>query len=145
MDAIVAYLAPHWPFAAFSVIAAVLGRWMVVNIFTKENAAKGALMMWGRRTLPLHPVFVGAALGVFWTQPESAVTFPASMLYFAISGAMSLWLFEFTTRIAKKRGIEINLTPWEDVKIETTIHKTEIVSMQPSTTNPIGIVRPEEK
>jgi len=64
------------------------------------------------------------------------MVFPASLMYFAICGAMSLWLFEFASRIAKKRGVEVNLTPWEDVKIETITSTTQVISVQPSATPP---------
>lgn len=108
-----AHVLPHWPFIAWAVIAMVVGQVMVKNIFTKKHAETLKpkwLWYWARKTLPMHPVVTGIVIGFFWRNPEAGVSgaLPAAA-YFGVSGALSLWLFEFIRRAAAKRGLEINL------------------------------------
>lgn len=104
----------HWPFIAWMVVASIVGKVMVGNVFTKARATtKGKLRLlwlWGRRTLPLHPMLAGLVLGLAWQSPEPAVSggLP-SMAYFAVSGALSLWLFELVTRLPGMRGLKLEL------------------------------------
>ncbi len=107
------HILPHWPFLAWAVIAMVVGQVMVKNIFTKKHAETLKpkwLWYWARKTLPLHPVLTGIVIGFFWRNPEAGVqgALPAAA-YFGVSGALSLWLFEFIRRAAAKRGMQITL------------------------------------
>ena len=107
------WIIPHWPFISWCVIAMVVGQVMVKNIFTKKHAETLRpkwLWYWARKTLPLHPVLGGLVIGIFWRDPEPAVmgVVPA-MAYFGVAGALSLWLFEFFSRVAAKRGVTLSL------------------------------------
>jgi hypothetical protein len=120
-DALEKYIIPHWPWITFSAIAAMLGQWFKTNIFTKERALVYSTsrrrfhyvtFYWGRRSMPLHPMFLGFFLGYFWL-PEGLEPL-ASNFYFAVAGMCSLWFFEAITRVLKAKGVEFNPTPWED-------------------------------
>lgn len=102
------HVLPHWPFLCWMLVAMVCGQVAVRNVFTKARAVQGAFWAWGRRTLPLHPVFAGVALGLIWRDPEGGgMSLPGSACYFAAAGALSIWLFEAIARFAKARGVEI--------------------------------------
>lgn len=103
----------HWPFLAFSLICAVVIQVAKATIWTKaraEHRGRGAgFFWWGRKTLPLHPVVVGALLGLIPGAPGSAgVETPAALsLYYALAGLVSTWLFAVIKGLAKQRGIEL--------------------------------------
>ena len=104
---------PHWPFIAWFVIAMLVGQVMVKSIFTKKHAETLKpkwLWHWARKTLPLHPVFTGVVIGLLWRNPEAGVSgaLPAAT-YFAVSGALSVWLYETIKRRAEKHGVDLTL------------------------------------
>lgn len=103
MEAFFTYLWPHWPFFAWCALAAALGKYFAREVFPKSATA--GWRVFGRRTLPLHPVLAGALLGCFWRSPEPSVTGLGAVVYFATAGALSLWFFEFVRRVLKKHGI----------------------------------------
>jgi hypothetical protein len=91
----------------------VVGQVMKNGIFTKAQAMKQRksqwFWWWMRKTLPLHPVLMGAILGMLWQDPEGADwPFIGGVLYFAFFGAISTWLYEVLKSLAKSRGIELN-------------------------------------
>lgn len=128
-------LLPHWPFFSWILIAMMIGQVTKNALWTKQRAharfvdqlpgnslAKGEarkpvkiqwLWWWGRKTLVLHPVAAGVVIGLIWQNPETAdPAWPlaASIGYFAMSGALSTWAYEFLKSMAKKRaGIDLKL------------------------------------
>ena len=110
MEAIYDKLHPHWPFFAWLAIAAIVGRFMSREVFTKERALyrwPQAFWTWGRRTLPLHPMVAGVVVGLFYREPPALQTsrFPA-WLYFGAAGALAPYLYDVVRCWARKRGFE---------------------------------------
>jgi hypothetical protein len=112
------YSIVHWPFFAFAFVAMLFNQVMKSAIFTKARAitkGKGQwFFWWARKTLPLHPVLVGALVGFIWRNPEQAdPTWPwiAPVFYFALAGTLSVWIYQIIKGIAKKKGIELEPLP----------------------------------
>jgi sulfite exporter TauE/SafE len=110
------YIASNWPFVVVSLILAGLGQTMKGTFFTKENIQKyhgramGELIWWGRKTLPQHPVFIGAILGFVpgMPVPEFIATTAAKVTYFAGAGMASTWMFNVIKQLLKEKGIELD-------------------------------------
>lgn len=104
---------PHWPGLAWSIMAMVVGQVAKNAIFTKKQAAverkSQPFWWWMRKTLPLHPVVVGALVGMLWQDPVVGQDWPfvGSVIYFAFFGAISTWLYEVIKGLAKKHDIEL--------------------------------------
>jgi hypothetical protein len=108
------HIMPHWPFLSAMVVFMLVGRVMTKNVFTKtahHNKGKWTwLFWWGRKTLALHPIMAGAVLGMLWREPEPGMKdMAASVMYFAMSGALSVWAYETLKGIAKKHGIDLTV------------------------------------
>lgn len=103
----------HWPFVAALVIFMLVGQVVKTNIFTKtahQTKKPAWLFWWGRKTLTLHPILGGMLLGLVWRNPEPGIdTLVECMGYFALSGALSVWAYEFLKGLAKKQGIDLDL------------------------------------
>ena len=112
----------HWPFVAAMLIFATVGQVLKGTVWTernflkwrvdKPNAILWRVFWWGRKTMPLHPVAVGALCGRFVPGlPASPGVEGATalMLYFAFAGIGSTWAFAFVKAAAKKRGIDLKL------------------------------------
>lgn len=114
-------LLPHWPFAAWLVVSMLLGQVMKTSVFPKDAYKTRKplwFFWWGRKTLTLHPILAGAALGFIWRNPEPLVTnLPAGIAYFSLAGALSVWAYEFVKGLAKKRGIDLRLPGVDDSTI----------------------------
>jgi hypothetical protein len=106
-------LLPHWPFLTTLVIFMMIGQVVKTVVFPRSGHLTRTplwLFWWGRKTLPLHPILCGALLGVLWRSPEPGITsLPASIGYFAMAGALSVWAYEFLKGLAKKQGIDLSL------------------------------------
>ncbi len=116
-------LIAHWPFAVVSLILAMMGQMMKATFFTKANIVKykasagklgritGEVLWWGRKTLPMHPVFAGIALGCLPGMPVGPGIDPgaATVLYFAGAGMASTWAFAVLKMLAKKQGVELDM------------------------------------
>jgi hypothetical protein len=128
-------LLPHWPFFAVMVIFMVIMQVVKSNVFTKkahETHKPVWLWWWGRKTLALHPLALGALLGLVWRNPEPGIeTLPACMAYFSLSGALSIAAYEVIKGLLAKKGININI-PGVDETIPPTEPKTE----EPKTDTP---------
>jgi hypothetical protein len=111
-------LLPHWPFVSGMMIFMIIGRVMSKNIFFKDAHKTNKpvwLFWWGRKTLALHPIVAGLMLGMIWRDPEAGVKgLAASMGYFAMAGAFSVWAYETLKGIAKKEGIDLDLPGVDD-------------------------------
>lgn len=111
-------LLPHWPFLTALVIFMMGGQVVKMVVFPKNGHLTRKpvwLFWWGRKTLPLHPIVLGLLLGVVWRNPEPEVTsLAASMGYFAMAGALSVWAYEFLKGLAKKQGINLELPGVDD-------------------------------
>lgn len=110
-DFLVAQLA-HWPFIAAMFCLAAIGQVAKNTFWTEENARVSKFYSFGRKTLPIHPVFLGVFLGVLIhgmpVSPGVEGT-SARALYFAFAGVASTWLFSLIKSWAKKEGYEIQL------------------------------------
>lgn len=109
------YSLAHWPFMAWTIIAAAIGQVMKTAVWTKKRAhTKGKaqwLFWWAYKTLPLHPILGGAILGLIWQNPEHADpawSWIASVVYFATAGALSVSLYQVVKGIAKKKGFDFS-------------------------------------
>lgn len=111
-------LLPHWPFLTALVIFMIIGQVVKSAVFTKDahkTRSPKWLFWWGRKTLPLHPIAGGLVVGLVWRNPEPGIaSLAASMGYFAMAGALSVWAYEFLKGLAKKEGIDISLPGVDD-------------------------------
>jgi len=113
------YVLPHWPFLSVGVVFAVIGQFMSHKFFTRARAYKKtdkkfvqSFWWWGRETLSIHPLLVGALVGLMWHNPESASPawpLAASVAYFAGAGAASLFAWSFLRGYLKKKGVALDL------------------------------------
>lgn len=105
----------HWPFVVAALIFASVGQTMKRTVFTWERIGDGIgwrrrLMWWARKTLPLHPVAIGALLGLvpgIPTSPDVPATTAAACLYYAGAGVVSTWVFDLMRGLLKTRGVEL--------------------------------------
>lgn len=102
----------HWPFLAVAVVLMLVGQVAKAAVWTKfraRNSRPQWFWWWGYKTMPVHPVVVGAIIGLLWRTPEEGLGTVASVGYFAFSGALSVWLFQILKGVAKRRGIDLDL------------------------------------
>lgn len=108
----------HWPFWAVALVFAVIGEFTSKSLFTRERAYcagcswwRREVWYWGRESLPLHPIFAGAALGgLLWADPLGRQwSNIASAFYFAAAGGVSLVFWVILKGILKKQGIKVVL------------------------------------
>lgn len=109
-------LLAHWPFLTAALIFAAAGQVAKGAVFTREAIRarmpgwQGHALWWGRKTLALHPVAVGALVGLIPgipTSPGVPGTLAASCLYFAGAGIFSTFGFSVLKGLLKQRGIEL--------------------------------------
>ncbi len=117
------YSLVHWPFLAFAFVAMVINQFLKVSLFTKKRAHVKSKVQWfwwwGWKCLPLYPILIGGLVGVFWINPEGADpcwSRIASFFYFAVSGAISISLYQVIKGIAKKRGYDIGDLPGNETE-----------------------------
>ena len=116
------FLAPHWPGLAWVLVAGIVTQVMKNAVFTKARAHKKSKMQWfwwwSYKTMPIHPVVLGAIVGAIWQNPEGAnPAWPwiASVMYFACFGGASVWFYEVVKGLVKKRlGIDLGALPGDD-------------------------------
>ena len=103
----------HWPFVAAVFVFMLMGQVAKTAVWTRERARQKGwaqpFWWWGYKTLPLHPVAAGAALGLFWRDPEPEVSGVAAMVYFAFAGAMSVWAYQILKGVAKRKGVYLTI------------------------------------
>jgi len=112
----------HWPFVMATLILAIVGQVAKTTIFSTDllkrthGSRMGELLWVGRKTLPLHPVVAGMALGFVPGMPVSpgVLTLAAKVLYFAGAGMASTWAFAILKGVAKEKGYDLNI-PTESV------------------------------
>lgn len=113
-------LLPHWPILVAALIFAALGQLAKGAVFTPEaiKAASrrgkltplGHLLWWGRKTLPLHPVLAGLALGMVPGMPLSPgvpATAAAACLYYAGAGILSTYGFSLLKGLLKRHDLDL--------------------------------------
>lgn len=125
LSLIIEHVLPHWPFVMLTAIFAVIGQFTSKSVFTRERAYTKlagpwykfwntqSFWWWGRETLVLHPITVGAFLGCIWHNPEGldpAWGIPASAAYFAGAGVASLFAWSAVKAYLKKKGIDFGLS-----------------------------------
>ena len=104
-------LSEHWVFLLVAGGLSVVGEFFKRFVWTKERATQGRLWLWGRRTLPFHPVLVGLAIDFFRGE-----------FYFVGSGVLAIWMFNVIKQIVRKRW-RIELSLWGD-KAGVALHAT---------------------
>jgi len=114
VERVVDLVMKHWAFLAAVVVFGLVGTVMNKRVFTDAQArmkrSSQWIWWWGRKTLPLHPVVTGLALGFFWKMPEPGVdTVVEQCGYFGMAGAVSVFAYEVVKGLLKKRGIDIDL------------------------------------
>lgn len=111
----------HWPFIAFALMAATVTQVFKGTVWTAAHAkGRGAIAgfyWWGRKTLPLHPVLVGAVFGLIPGLPLSTGmthTLATAALYYGAAGLASTWAFSIVKSMAKRRDVVLPTTWAED-------------------------------
>ena len=119
---VVEFLTAYWSFLVFALTAAIIVQICKGAVWTAKRAdGKGwrpGFFWWVRKTLPLHPVVVGALFGFLpgLPTPEAVPdTVVAHVMYFAGAGIFSTWAFALVKGVAKRKGIDIVL-PGEKVE-----------------------------
>ena len=126
MELIDNYIIPNWLFIVTTLFLAMTGQVAKATLWTEGNIKKyrgkkmGQIIWWGRKTLPLHPVILGAVISFVpgLPYPEAVATAAAKFLYMAGAGVMSTWAFALLKGALKKADIEIEI-PRESVVPET--------------------------
>jgi hypothetical protein len=136
----------HWPFIAAMAVFMLIGLVMNKQIFSaqmcKDVPRAKWLWWWARKTLPLHPVISGIALGFIWYLPEAGVdSIVERCAYFGFAGALSVFLYEAAKGLLKKRGIDLEL-PGETT---TTITTTTATAIATTTKPPAGDAPPGQE
>lgn len=110
------------PFVGWLILASIVGQVMKTLVFTRERACAGkGFWYWGRKTLPLHPVFLGVIIGLVWPGEIDGPRWVGGTLkgvgYFALAGACSVWGYEVVKTLLKKyEGIDLGALPGESDK-----------------------------
>lgn len=111
------FIVPHWGFLVVSAVFAIVGQVTKGTIWTRDNVIKHQgswkhhVLWWGRKTMPLHPVIGGLALGLLpgMPLPEAIDTTTQSVLYYVGAGVSSTWIFSVVKQMAKKKGIDLTM------------------------------------
>lgn len=120
----------HWPFVAWLIVSMLIGQVMKNTLWTKEHAINSKphwFWWWSYKTMVLHALVVGLFVGLVWQHPEEGVDgLPASMGYFALSGALSTWAYELLKNLIKtKTGVELSMPglsePPKPVQIDVVV------------------------
>ncbi len=109
------FILAHWPFFMFAVIMGIVGL-VSDRVLTRSRAYSfdgegrkiAARPFWymARVTQPLHPIAIGALLGIVMPAPEPSVTLRAMIiLYFAGAGAGGLVVWVVARAHLKKREL----------------------------------------
>jgi hypothetical protein len=111
----------HWPFFSYAFIAMLIGQVVKSSIFTKKKAIfrhkYQGVYWWAYKTLPLHPVIIGAIIGLGWVNPVGSSppwSIMASVFYFAMAGTLSVWLYQIIKGVAKKKGLDLGELPGQE-------------------------------
>jgi hypothetical protein len=98
------------PAVAWCVLAGLLGELFKLHIFTHARATSPwrlrSVFAFARVTLPAQPAIAGVFLGLAWPGEIEPGTMGGTLpgaVYFAVSGALSVWGFEVLSRVAQKR------------------------------------------
>lgn len=102
------WVAPNWPFFAAMIIFASIGQ-VTKGIVTKKLATKKRWAWLFRKTMPLHPIIAGLAVGYSNVLPASmgADTAGAKALYFGLAGVASSYFYAVAKHFLSKKGIEL--------------------------------------
>jgi hypothetical protein len=118
METIQQYVLPHWPFFSVAIVLMLVGQVMKSSVWTRKRAhTKGKMQWmwwWMYKTMPIHPVVAGTGIGLLWHNPEGADPgWPliAGVMYFALAGTISVWLYQILKGLAKKRGVDLGNLP----------------------------------
>ena len=117
----------HWPFISIAAVLWIVGHFFERSVFTRERVLtyhpKKVLnrtrleklhhwfFYWGRESMEIHPLIVGAVIGLAWPNPEEATPpWPtiASVAYFAGAGFTSLFGWLVLTRLLGRVGMSSN-------------------------------------
>jgi len=103
-EQIPALVAAHWSFLLVALGLSIVGEFFKRYVWTRERAVKGKIWLWGRRTLPFHPVMVGLAIDLV-----------VGEIYYTGSGILAIWLFDVARQEAKQK-FDIELSLWRTSK-----------------------------
>jgi len=105
------FFAGHWSFIAFSCIAAVLMQVLKTTVWAPRRTLHAGFLStflwWGRKMLPLHPVFLGCLFGLIPGIPAGGFdsrSVASRVLYYATAGLMSTWVYDVIKTLAKRKG-----------------------------------------
>jgi hypothetical protein len=132
-DSVIRFIGDHWPFIGAWMVFGIIIQVLKDAVFTQSNIAwalertsssrrhpdpsrgvrlTSAFYWWGYKTLPLQGMVMGVILGAVWSNPTASITTrPASMLYFAVAGALSVFAYQVIKGLAKKRGLDLDNAP----------------------------------
>jgi hypothetical protein len=108
------FFAGHWSFIAFSCIAAVLMQVLKSTVWSPRRILHAGFLStflwWERKTLPLHPVFLGCLVGLIPGIPAGGFdsrSMASRVLYYATAGLMSTWVYNVIKTLAKRKGASL--------------------------------------
>jgi hypothetical protein len=116
-------IARHWGFVAVAILLGAIGS-IMKQLVTKKMAETSKAACWFRRTMPIHPVIAGAALGLSSLLP---VTSLASPVYYALAGAVSAWAYSGAQHyLEQKKVLPVMKTTMDG--IEKTLNELKLSS-----------------
>jgi hypothetical protein len=105
----------HWPFLTLAVVLMFVTQVLKNTVLYPNRISKKSkyqwMYWWSYKTLPLHPLLMGAVIGCLWVNPENSYPeWPVinSVFYFMMSGALSVSLYQIIKGVFKRRNININ-------------------------------------
>ena len=110
----------QWPWFAVAAILMIVGQFASKSVFTRERAYKRrvgvrgyvvqSIFWWGRESLMLQPIALGALIGLLWSDPVGAGwDARASMAYFGSAGVAANFGWMIIKARAKAKGIDLSL------------------------------------
>ena len=101
----------HAPFIAAALLLATFGQFFKGTVFTKHNVsgAKSSLvrrlLIWGRKSMPIHPVIIGVMIGHIPNMPLSEGmehSMIISIMYYGSAGVVSTWVYDVIKNALKR-------------------------------------------
>lgn len=121
------FIVEHWPFISVALILSSFGHAAKQTLLTDDNVRKYKIAWWGRKTMAIHPVIVGAGIGLLSAIPASSGVdgTVSRVLYFAFAGVMSTWGYSVAKGLLKRQGIDISM-PGESIRPGSHDHQNDI-------------------
>ncbi len=123
MDINFDFVLAHWPLFAFALLCMVVIQVFKMAVWTEKRATgpgkAAAFFWWGRKTLSLQALIFGALVGLIPGMPIGGGftdTIASKVLYYAVGGVLSTFLFNVLKGFAKRRGIDLRLPGLDEKK-----------------------------